>query len=85
MKEAAKTRTSVNHFSDDSVDGEDDNEDLLLNETESEREKRLEFEKKRKAHYNEFEAIRLARKLIEEEDEEDDDDDEGNQSKSSDK
>lgn len=85
MKEAAKTRTSVNHFSDESLDGEDDNDELLLNETESEREKRLEFEKKRKAHYNEFEAIRLARKLIEEEDEEDDDDDEGNQSKSSDK
>lgn len=29
-------------------------------------EKRLEFEKRRKLHYNEFEAIKLARKLIEE-------------------
>lgn len=46
-------------------------------------EKRLEFEKRRKAHYNEFEAIKLARKLIEEDDEEDeDDDDEGETSKS---
>lgn len=36
-------------------------------------EKRLEFEKRRKLHYNEFEAIKLARKLIEEEDDEEDD------------
>lgn len=36
-------------------------------------EKRLEFEKRRKMHYNEFEAIKLARKLIEEEDDEEDD------------
>lgn len=34
-------------------------------------EKRLEFEKRRKMHYREFEAVRLARKLIEEEDEDD--------------
>lgn len=45
-------------------------------------ERRLEFEKRRKAHYNEFEAIKLARKLIEEDDEEDDD--EGETSKSAD-
>lgn len=38
-------------------------------------EKRLEFEKRRKAHYNEFEAVKMARKLIEEEDDEDDEDD----------
>lgn len=43
-------------------------------------EKRLDFEKRRKAHYNEFEAIKMARKLIEEDDE--DDDDEGETSKS---
>lgn len=36
-------------------------------------ERRLDFEKKRKAHYNEFEAVRQARKLIEEEDDEDED------------
>lgn len=51
---------------------------LKLNVTFTER--RLEFEKRRKAHYNEFEAIKLARKLIEEDDE--DDDDEGETSKS---
>lgn len=36
--------------------------------------KRLEFEKRRKLHYNEFEAVREARKLMENEDEDDDDD-----------
>lgn len=45
-------------------------------------EKRLEFEKRRKAHYNEFEAIKLARKLIEEDEEDDDDANEGETSKS---
>lgn len=34
----------------------------------------MEFEKRRKLHYREFEAVKLARKLIEEED----DDEEGN-------
>jgi protein phosphatase inhibitor 2 len=45
-----------------------------------EKAKRKTFESKRKMHYNEFQAVKLARKLMEEdeeEDEEDDDDDEG--------
>jgi protein phosphatase inhibitor 2 len=41
-------------------------------ETEEEKSKRLEFEKRRKLHYNEASAIKLARKLIEEEPEEED-------------
>lgn len=45
-------------------------------ETEEQRAKRLEFEKRRKLHYNEASAIKLARKLIEEEIEEDTLDDE---------
>lgn len=36
--------------------------------------RRLEFERRRKAHYKEFEAVKLARKLIEEELADDDDD-----------
>lgn len=36
--------------------------------------KRLEFEKRRKAHYNEFDAVRRARQLMEAEEDEDDDD-----------
>lgn len=36
-------------------------------------EKRLEFEKRRKLHYNEGEALKLARKLIEEDEDEDED------------
>lgn len=35
-------------------------------------ERRLDFEKRRKLHYNEFEALKLARKLLEEDEEEDD-------------
>jgi protein phosphatase inhibitor 2 len=41
-------------------------------ETEEDKSKRLEFEKRRKLHYNEASAIKLARKLIEEEPEEED-------------
>lgn len=37
---------------------------------------RQDFEKRRKAHYKEFEAVKMARKLIEEEDEDDAEDDE---------
>lgn len=33
-----------------------------------------EFEMKRKAHYNEYYAVKLARKLLEEEEEDDDED-----------
>lgn len=35
-------------------------------------EKRIEFEKRRKLHYNEFEAVRLARQLMEQDELEDD-------------
>lgn len=35
--------------------------------------KRSEFEKRRRMHYNEGEALKLARKLIEEDEDEDDD------------
>ncbi|CAO1369013.1 unnamed protein product [Diamesa serratosioi] len=42
-------------------------------ESEKDKEQRVEFEKRRKLHYNEFEAIKLARKLIKEESEDEDD------------
>ena len=42
-------------------------------ETEEEKAKRIEFENRRKLHYNEASAIKLARKLIQEEKDEDDD------------
>jgi protein phosphatase inhibitor 2 len=50
--------------------------DEELPETDDQREKRIEFEKRRKLHYNEASAIKLARKLIEEEIEENLPDDE---------
>ncbi|XP_055378776.1 protein phosphatase inhibitor 2 [Condylostylus longicornis] len=76
LAEAANTRTSSFEVEESS--------DEDLNETEEEKVRRIEFEKRRKAHYNEFAAVRLARKLIEEEDDDDDDDTKkhGNDSKS---
>jgi protein phosphatase inhibitor 2 len=54
---------------------EESDEEETEPETEEQRAKRLEFEKRRKLHYNEASAIKLARKLIEEEIEENLDDD----------
>lgn len=51
-------------------ESEDEEEEL----TEEEKRKKREFEIKRKIHYNEFQAVKLARKLLEEEVIEDEDD-----------
>ncbi|KAK4337029.1 hypothetical protein RND71_044005 [Anisodus tanguticus] len=48
----------------------DDSDDENLSK--EERRKKKEFEFKRKLHYNEYQALKLARKLLEEEDDEDD-------------
>lgn len=70
---AEKLRVAANSRSDsvseeDEPSSEEEQEEL----TEEEKKRRDEFERRRKAHYNEFEAVKLARKLIEEEDEDDD-------------
>ncbi|XP_057338256.1 protein phosphatase inhibitor 2-like [Microplitis mediator] len=44
-------------------------------ETPEEREKRKAFEAKRRGHYREWEAVKIARNLIQEDEEDDDDDD----------
>lgn len=55
----------------DSIEeGDEEDEDL----TEEERKLRREFEMKRKAHYNEYHAVKLARQLLAEEGDLDDDD-----------
>lgn len=48
-----------------------------------EREKRKLFEMKRKKHYNEFYAVKLARKLMQNDDDEDEDEDEEEDKKDS--
>lgn len=50
-----------------------DEEDLKLLSPE-ERAERLKFEQKRKAHYNEFYAVKMARQLLDQEEDEDDQD-----------
>ncbi|CAL1547402.1 unnamed protein product [Lymnaea stagnalis] len=52
---------------------DDDDESVHENETEEERKKRKAFMLKRKMHYNEFQAVQLAKKLMAEEDDDDDD------------
>ncbi|KAF2882829.1 hypothetical protein ILUMI_23341 [Ignelater luminosus] len=60
---------------------EDEEEDEDL--TPEARAKKKEFESKRKKHYNEFYAVKLARKLLEEEEDEDDEEDNKNSGSSS--
>lgn len=55
-----------------SIHCEESSDEEALPETEEEKEKRIEFEQRRKLHYNEASAIKLARKLIEEEIEDED-------------
>ncbi|XP_076307260.1 protein phosphatase inhibitor 2-like [Tachypleus tridentatus] len=55
-------------------DEDDDDEDEYGDETEEERAKRKAFEYKRKIHYNEFYAVKLARKLMVQDEFEDEDD-----------
>lgn len=54
-----------------SIHIEEESDDDEAPETEDEKAKRIEFENRRKLHYNEASAIKLARKLIEEEIEDD--------------
>ena len=61
-----------------------DAEDLKLLSPE-EREHRRKFEEKRKMHYNEFQAVKMARQLMDEEEEEEDEDEEDDKEESKDK
>ncbi|XP_055911804.1 protein phosphatase inhibitor 2 [Eupeodes corollae] len=71
VEKLIKAAKSLISDDEDDEDSSDENRD----ETEEEKDRRIAFERRRKAHYNEYEAVRLARKLIEEEDDDDEDDD----------
>ena len=58
-----------------------DPEDLKLLSPE-EREHRRKFEEKRKMHYNEFQAVKMARQLMDEEEDEEEEDGEGEKARS---
>lgn len=66
LKDAQETQRRASLHCEESSDDEE------IEETEEEKTRRLEFEKRRKLHYNEAGAIKLARKLIEEEIEDED-------------
>ncbi|KAK2174222.1 hypothetical protein NP493_817g01028 [Ridgeia piscesae] len=53
---------------------ESDEDDEDMDETEEEKVRRLSFEEKRKLHYNEFYAMKLAKQRMAEEEDEDEDD-----------
>ncbi|GFQ87458.1 protein phosphatase inhibitor 2 [Trichonephila clavata] len=56
-------------------------EEIDEEETEEERAQRSAFEYKRKMHYNEFYAVKLARKLIDKDDDDDEEEDEAEETK----
>lgn len=76
-----KSQQSPSKFPFDDIEDEQ-NEEEFENETEEERAKRMEFEQKRKKHYNEYQMVKLARKLMKEElGEQEEDDDQAGESK----
>lgn len=82
------TRSSFSDFDDDDDNDAEETEEerckcgcaFCVKRASADREiciavKRKEFEKRRKAHYNEFDAVRRARLLMQNDDDEDEDDD----------
>lgn len=68
---AERLRVAANSKEESASEEESEEEEEELSEEQKKR--KVEFERRRKAHYNEFEAVRLARKLIEEDEDDEDD------------
>ncbi|XP_058055028.1 protein phosphatase inhibitor 2 [Anopheles bellator] len=66
-----RLRVAANSRTESVSEEESEEEEEELNEEQKKR--KVEFERRRKLHYNEFEAVKMARKLIEEEDDDEDD------------
>lgn len=76
LAEKLKAKNAFSFNEADIAEKFDDCDDEDLGElTEDEREKRKDFESKRKKHYNEYQMVKLARKLMQDEQDEEDDDD----------
>ncbi|XP_031630290.1 protein phosphatase inhibitor 2-like [Contarinia nasturtii] len=69
---AEKLQKTLTHsqFIDQSLEEDSEDEDQII-ETEEELQKRKDFERRRKLHYNEFEAVLRARQLMEQDEDED--------------
>ena len=64
------TTTTKSKFTFDAMEQDDSDQsdfEEIENETEEERMRRKEFEQKRKKHYNEYQMVKLARKLLKDE------------------
>lgn len=72
---AEKLRVAASARSDSLSEEEESSEEEEEDLTDDQKKRKHEFQRRRKAHYNEFEAVKLARKLIEEEGEDDDEED----------
>lgn len=68
---AERLRVAANSKEESATEEESEEEEEEL--TEEQKKRKIEFERRRKEHYNEFEAVRLARKLIEEDEDDEDD------------
>lgn len=72
VKDVQARAASIEEIDEEEEEGSEDGEACEL--TAEEKVKRKDFEMKRKSHYNEFQAVKLARQLLSEEEDDEEDD-----------